>query len=381
MHPSMFLFALAALLPSLQATSESSAPRTLEFRNGFWFDGRGFEERTLYAVDGRFVRERPAAIDRTLDLAGGYVVPPFAEAHNHNVHDGADAALRKYLEQGVFYVKNPNSLPRSTTSIRARIDRPDGIDVVFAGGGLTSSGGHPVDLVRQNQQRGAWTEADGDGGFYFAIDDADDLARTWPAIHAQPRDFLKTYLLYSEEHEERRRDDAFLGWRGLDPALLPEIVRRAHAEGWRVSTHIETAADFHHAILAGVDEVNHMPGFRPLVEGSGLAALLHQPREYGPDTYAISDEDARRAGEQKTVVVTTLGELLRQLERTPYDDPRREAADRIVELVLANLECLRKNHVRIALGSDEYDIQEGTIVDEFLALSRLGAFDPAELLR
>jgi len=359
----------------------SAAPDVLELQNGRWFDGRGFEARTLYSVGGLLVRERPAAVDRTLDLAGGFVVPPFAEAHNHNVHDGADAALRKYLEQGVFYVKNPNSLPRTTTSIRTKVNRPDGIDVLFAGGGLTASGGHPVDLVRQNLGRGFWSEADGDGGFLFAIDDAADLAQSWPAIRAQPRDFLKIYLLYSEEHAQRRADDAFLGWRGLDPGLLPEIVRRAHAEGWRVSAHVETAADFHQALAASVDEVNHLPGFRPLLAESGLAQLLGQLREYEPSTYAISEEDARTAGGRGTVVVTTLGGLLREVERIPFDDPRRAAADGAMELVLANLERLRRHQVRIALGSDEYDLDEGTVVDEFLALHRLGAFAAAELLR
>ena len=205
-------------------------------------------------VAGNFVRERPTRVERTLDLGGGYVVPPFAEAHNHNVHDGAEGALRKYLEQGVLYVKNPNNLARITTTVRAQVNQPRGIDAVFSGCGLTSSGGHPVDVVRHMLDAGLWTEADGDGGFYFAIDDAQDLAQTWPAIRAQPRDFLKTYLLYSEEHARRRADEATFGWRGLDPELLPEIVRRAHAEGWRVSTHVETAADFRAAVSSGVED-------------------------------------------------------------------------------------------------------------------------------
>lgn len=376
---------LGALLLSLAwpqvAGEPSSAAHALELRNGRWFDGRRFEERTLYAVDGRFTDERPAAGARVLDLAGGWVVPPFAEAHNHNVHDGADAALAKYLEQGVFYVKNPNSLARSTTSIRAQVNRPDAIDVVFAGGGLTATGGHPCDVVRPMVERGIWTEADGDGGFYFALDDAQDLAASWPAIRAQPRDFLKTYLLYSEDHARLRDDSAAFGWRGLDPVLLPAIVQRAHAEGWRVSAHVESAADFHHALAAGVDEVNHLPGFRPLTAEIVAAAGLQVPFAFELARYSIAEEDARRAGVQGTVVVTTLGELLRTLERIPFDAPERAVADEVLELVLANLALLGRHGVRLVLGSDEYDLDEGTVVDEFLALHRLGAFDPATLLR
>lgn len=367
--------------PVLRSSAAPQLAQALEFRNGRWFDGHGFVERTLFAVDGVFVRERPASIERSLDLGGGYVVPPFGEAHNHNVHDGADGALQKYLQQGVFYVANPNSLARTTTTIRAQVNRGDGIDVLFAGGGLTASGGHPVDVVEPMLQRGIWSAADGEGGFYFAIDDAADLDATWPAIRAQPRDFLKTYLLYSEEYERRRADEATRGWRGLDPALLPEIVQRAHAAGWRVATHIESAADFRNALAAGVDEINHMPGFRPLVPLVDRVLGVQPVHEFELASYALTEADARRAAEQDTVVVTTLGALLRTLE--PFDDTRPEFADaqRVLRLVRANLELLRRAHVRLVLGSDEYDYQESTVVDEFLALSHLDLFEPEELLR
>lgn len=376
----------ALLSLTLAATAlavQESAPPALELRNGRWFDGQGFVERTLFAVDGVFASECPPesmGVIEVRDLAGGYVVPPFAEAHNHNVHDGADAALRRYLEQGVFYVKNPNSLPRTTTSIRAQVNRADGVDVVFAGGGLTSSGGHPVDIVEPQVARGAWIAADGDGGFYFAIDDADDLARTWPAIRAQPRDFLKTYLLYSEDYERLRADDAARGWRGLDPALLPEIVRRAHEAGWRVSTHVESAADLRNALAAGVNEVNHLPGFRPLVPAVAAAIGAPPSLRFPLASYALSDDDARRAAAQGIVVVTTVGALVRALEAVPDDAPEREDADAVFELVRANLDVLHRHGARLAIGSDEYDFQQVTVVDEYLALARLDVFEPAELL-
>lgn len=62
-------------------------------------------------------------------------------------------------------------------------------------------------------------------------------------------------------------------------------MRRAHQAGLRVSTHIETAADFHHALVAGVDEIAHMPGFR------GDPAV----RLPDPAIFEISDADALRA--------------------------------------------------------------------------------------
>jgi cytosine/adenosine deaminase-related metal-dependent hydrolase len=354
--------ALALLLLS-QAAPPPAEPRTppsLELRGGLWFDGTTFREDGFYVVDGRLTRERPAHVDRTLDLADGFVVPPFGEAHNHNVQDGAEDTLAAYLKAGIFYVKNPNSLPRTTTTVRALVNRPDGVDVVFAGGGLTASGGHPVEIAVFGRD---FRDGDGQGGFYFAIDDRAALERSWPEVLAQPRDFLKTYLLYSEEYASRRDDPKAFGWRGLDPELLPEIVRRAHEAGLRVSTHIETATDFHHAVRAGVDEVNHMSGFRP-------------NEEHALETYAIADEDARLAGEHHTFVVTTLGELLRSLESAA--GTARARADAILALHRQNFERLRKSGVRIAIGSDDY---RGNSVAEALAIARAGLMEPDELLR
>ena len=72
----------------------------------------------------------------------------------------------------------------------------------------------------------------------------------------------------------RSKDDAkYFGWKGLDPSLLKVIVQKAHAAGLRVSTHVESATDFHNALMAGVDEINHTPGFR--VSGDVATHALH----------------------------------------------------------------------------------------------------------
>jgi hypothetical protein len=45
-------------------------------------------------------------------------------------------------------------------------------------------------------------------------------------------------------------------WRGLNPTLLPTIVRLARREGKRVMAHVESAADFRVAVNASVDTQN-----------------------------------------------------------------------------------------------------------------------------
>jgi hypothetical protein len=163
---------------------------------------------------GSTLRDHYAARpDSTLDLHGGFVVPPFGEAHNHNIEASSrvDALIARYLRDGVFYVENPNVLPRNRAALAGKVNVPTGVDVIFANGGLTGSGGHPIEIVRRNIARGIWTAADGEGEFYWVVDNSADLARKWPAILAQRPDFIKVYLLYSEEYERRKTDSAFFG--------------------------------------------------------------------------------------------------------------------------------------------------------------------------
>jgi hypothetical protein len=343
-----------------------ASERVLAFVGGRWFTGTAFEERTAYAVDGVLTFEPPARVDSTLHLAGGYVVPPFGEAHNHNIEHSSriERTIARYVRDGVFYVRNPNNLPRTRHPLAGAIDVPTSIDVAFANGGLTAAGGHPLPVVQRNIERGIWTEADGEGGFHYVVDDEEDLERVWNDVLAGRPDFLKTYLLYSEEYARRRDDPAFFGWKGLDPSLLPAIVRRAHQAGLRVSTHIETAADFHHALVAGVDEIAHMPGFR------GDAAV----RLPDPAIFEISDADARLAARLGTVVVTTVGGV-REIDPAGPDSLLRARFDR---LHARNLRLLRQHGVRLAIGSDDY---ADTSAGEALYLHGLGAFDNLDLLR
>ncbi len=370
---------VACLTAALLQTSLGCAParprpdvaprvgaRTLAFVRGRWFTGDAFTERTVYAVGGVFA-DAAARVDSVVDLAGAYVVPPFGEAHNHNVGPSRrlDALLARYLHDGVFYIKNPNNLPGNRAAVAGRVNTPTSIDVTFANGGLTASGGHPVEMVRRNVARGMWTAADGEGAFYWAVDNRAALDRQWPAILAGGPDFLKTYLLYSEQYARRRDDSTYFGWKGLDPALLPEIVRRAHRAGLRVSTHVETAADFGAALAAGADEINHVPGFRG-----------DEHERFPADTrpYEVTDADAARAAAQGTVVVTTLGGFA-TLDPAGPDSVRRRRAD---ALAARNLRTLVRHGVRLALGSDSYG---DTSVGEALYLHGLGVFSNATLLR
>ncbi len=359
--------ALVGMRTAIKATGQQSPSKTHKFVNGSWFDGQKFGNKRFYSGDGILTSKKLARIDSVIDLTGKYVIPPFGEAHNHNIEysERIDEVIRKYIQEGIFYVRNPNSLPTTKTSLSGKINIRTSVDAVFANGGLTVSGGHPLGVVKRNLERGADPKDWAEGGFYFIVDNLADLDRKWEKVLSGKPDFIKTYLQYSEEYEKRKADDAYFDWRGLNPALLPEIVRRAHAAGLRVSTHVETANDFHNALIAGADEINHTPGFRP-EKGDW--------KKYDAPRFKISEPDARLAARNRVTVVTTLVSAIDHALQKKEDEP----FDKIRELLVHNLQVLNKHGVRLAIGSDSY---RQTSLVEALNLQKLGAFDNRTLLK
>lgn len=322
--------------------------RVYRFENGKWFNGEKFEAKSFYSVDGILRANYDGEVGATIDLHGGYVIPPFADAHTHHFIDSSSVReqINDYLTRGIFYAKNPNNVPQLTAQIRGRLNEPHSIDVAFANGGLTASGGHPVqifDALAQQNQLAGLTQTDMPNHAYFIIDTEEDLHARWPLISAGKPDFIKVYLEYSEEYARRKSDSSFVGKRGLNPKLLPQIVARAHAESLRVAAHVNTAMDFHHALLAGVDEIAHLP----------LAK--------------ISEEDAKLAARNRVVVVTTTISHRSSDHVSNLDDVHR-----------FNLQLLQRHDVKLALGTDD---NSRTVLDEAANLQRLQVFDTLTLLK
>jgi imidazolonepropionase-like amidohydrolase len=341
------------------ASGDESTP-AYALIGGRWFDGDGFAAKTMCIVEGRLRRAPCAAGAESVDLKGGFVVPPFGEAHNHNLGGGWEddeqaAVVQRYLDDGVFYVKILSNFPRETGLIRHRFGRPDSVDAAFANGGITATGGHPIRLRERLFERGAYP------GFtkemladhaYYVVDNEADLRAKWPLVLQYRPDFVKTFVIHSEEFEARRADPAFFGQKGLNPALLPALVAVAHEAGLRVSVHVNTAVDFRHAVRAGADELAHLPGLD------------------GPER--IAPEDAAEAARRGVVVVTTASLALK---RKGADAAGFEA---IRQAQIQNLKLLRESGVRLAVGSDVHDDTSRREVDY---LRELGVFTPQALLK
>lgn len=347
------LFAAAGMVAAADAP-------VIRLVNAHWWVGDHFAPGDRYIKGGIFVRKTRA--DRTVDLGGAWVTPPFGEAHNHNLDAPALArgVSDSYLADGIFYVKNPNSRFANTPATRALLGKQDTVDAVFAMGGITGPGGHPIRLYGF-LSRWPGPPRDGEtfeGDAFHLVRTEADIAPVLDTLQGQGADFIKTYLLHSERFAARQGQKAYYGQTGLDPKLYPLIIKAAHRRGLRVSVHIETAADFRVAVAAGVDEINHLPGYM-------------WDKEDSAEAYRLTPADARAAARAGVVVVTT----------TVVTEQINAAAARKAEvkaLQAANLKTLAAAGVKIALGSDTF---MATSRAEALNLIAIGAFDGPTVLR
>ena len=371
--------------------AESQAVKNYALLHGQWFDGKDFHKATWYSVQGRLTRTAPAGAVETVDLAGAFVVPPFGEAHNHNVEGewNVQAVSDRYLKDGVFYVKNPNDVRDFAVTIRTRVNRPHTIDAVFAHAGMTGTGGHPIalyeDILRVHRYEPVIGHRE-PGWFqnraYVVVNTEQDLDEKWAMITSGNPDFLKAYLVHSEDFVAHQRDGQLKGRTGLNPALLPRIVAKAHAMGLSVTVHVETAPDFRVAVRAGVDEIAHVPGW--LVE-----SVMDAERA------RLTGEDAQLAAENGIVVVTTTvaGEAMPGAasahphghkpdhatpgttldSHTSGTDLRALARD----VLRANITLLHRHGVKLAIGSDHAE----TSLAEVMNLRTLLPFDNLTFLK
>lgn len=310
------------------------SPPEYRFDNGLWFDGEAFKPRTVYIVDDtlRF-SERSVAAKNTVDLDGGYVVPPYCEGHNHNLGgsaEGVEETVRAYLQDGVFYAMMPGSFALYRAEIAPALNHPKSVDVAFANNGVTGSGGHPRGLRESLMERfGLYPEFTQetlpDKG-YFEVDTLAQLHEKWDLVRAERPDFVKVMLYFSEEYEQRKDDPDYFGRRGLDPDLLPELVRLAHDANLRVAVHVESEADMATALRAGADIITHLPSYDANVR--------------------LSNETIALARETNAALVTTMS-LAKRVERR---SPERYAG--ILDAQRENLARLHEAGATLVLGSD-----------------------------
>src|SRR5215470_2443809 len=132
------LFVAAVSIPPTHGTA---------YVNGRWFDGTGFRPKTMYVIGSAFSARPPERIDTTIDLAGGFVVPPFGDAHYHLMDPRIAAGI--FLRDGIFYVKDQSNAPVARRPIDAYLKAAPTFDYVSANQGWTSPAGHPVEVIKR----------------------------------------------------------------------------------------------------------------------------------------------------------------------------------------------------------------------------------------
>ncbi|MEJ7861076.1 MAG: amidohydrolase family protein [Pyrinomonadaceae bacterium] len=366
---SALIFCFQSLHFDARAQKPLLQPKTFKFINGQWFDGKNFKPRTFYSEGGILTQNKPLKIDEVIDLANGYVVPPFGDAHTHML-DGAFQIKQQvdmYLRDGVFYAKVVTNTFTGASAASSYVNNPTSVDAAYSHGGLTADYSHPIEVYEalalgfynRNQQQEnidrIWASRLRENDAYYIIDTADDLESKWSSILEKRPDFIKVYLWHSEGYDERLKQKGRTG--GVDPQLLPAIVSKAHAAGLRVTAAVNTAYDFHVALLAGVDEMSHLPGYF-FAENEDIRI------------YEISLEDAKLA-KKLDVTITITGSVY-----TANVTPERARPIKVNQI--RNLKLLKSQNVRLAIGSDNYG---KTPYVEVAYLKNLGVFSNLELLK
>lgn len=347
--------------------------KNYQFNNGNWFDGKKFIKKTFYSTGSVFSSKKPERIDETIDLKNGYVVPPFADAHCHHFDSpfALDQQNKMYLKDGVFYVKVQTNVRSGAVQTMKKLNQPGSADVSFAHGALTHTDGHGIEIyeaialnyyfdynaykaniekIRVSRLR--------ENDAYYITDTPADLENKWQKILDGKPDFIKIYLLESENFEKKRDNPKSfsLGGIGLDPKLVPAIVEKAHRAGLRVSAHVDTVTDYRIALAAGVDEMAHLPGY------------YVQPDDK-LEKYLLTEADAKKSARQNLWVIPA---------PVVFGGIEPQIRARIDEGLKHNLNLLKKYKVNIAFGSDSYG---RTSVADVLYLNKIGIFSNLEALK
>ena len=324
------------------------------FIHGHWFDGTRFVDTDFYAEAGTLTHhpsERRAY--QTFDLHGGFVVPPYGDAHEHNFDGtrGLADLTAQYLHDGIFYAQGMTDTTIGAQEVLAAhlVNTPTTVDVTYAHGGLTGINGHPKEVYESLANGFYYPSTDAQrtlvlnghkrkGEAYWELASPADLEAAWPKILAAKPDLIKVYLSDSERFNPWNPAGPIPPpnelWKGIDPALVPLIVQKAHAAGLKVAAHVDTAHDVHVALTAGVDELGHMPGY-------GMNAADD------PAPFHLADSDIALAARNHVRVQATAG--IDTDEKTPPADAAARKASQI-----GNLRRLKAAGVPILIGSDRY---------------------------
>ena len=333
--------------------TETETP--LELLGGLFFNGQRFVKENWFVMDGHLTRTKPKVPYRCIDLAEKYIVPAYGDAHTHHF-EGEYFSRRMselYLKEGTLFAQSMTNHISMKADANKIVNRSNGMDVAFSDAGLTATNAHPTLTYEilanpppktftpeqtSNFLKGKHTQ---EGDAYWIVDTPEELEAVWPKFLASDPDLVKTFLVNTADREKNK--DGLMGSFGVNPKMVPLIVKKAHAAGLPVYAHVDTAFDFQIALESGVDGLAHMPGYGLNEEPFALAT--------------ICDHVAKMARSHFVQVTAGISEQYagKNLART-----RR--------LQFENLSKLRKYGAIPVIGSDSYGSTSAADVRAWLAI-------------
>jgi len=347
---------------SMAPATALPAPVTL-YENARIWTGSGFAAGRLAVREERFVDPSGAPPDAVrVDVAGGYVVPAYGNAHAH-VTPADAAGSWAFAGAGVFYAWNPNTVVMGDGA-RAFWARPDAYDVKIAQGGITEPRGHPeavyVDVLSKYRYPGrprGWFVGN---AFHYGRNRA-EIDAALARLTAQKADFVKAYLLHSERYAEILGDKRFHGARGMNPVHLPYLVTEAKKRGLRVVVHVETGHDLRIAAMSGAHMAAHLPGYNGETGELGLSAKR------------LTVADAALIARTGMLVVATYG-VIRGDPFNVWDRKPPMPSARALTVQVRNIRLLQAAGATLLTGTDG----RGPINREVEHLVRIGALTARE---
>jgi imidazolonepropionase-like amidohydrolase len=327
-----------------------------QFINGNWWMNGHFKKQTVYTKNTVFSFAKPLTIDSSIDLQNQYCIPPFGDAHTHNMDGsyGLTEKIKEYLTEGVFYVQVLGNYGSGAMQARPLLKKENVLEVTYANGLLTATYGHGF-YPYEPMEMGFYNPSDqfkyadsvkksrrAENNAYYFLDNIADVDSKWPLIMKYRPDHIKICLLDAADYAAKRKVEKVETY-GLSPEVAAYIVQKAHAAGLRVFAHVETAADARLCAKIGVDALAHLPGYG----WNGLPETKSK--------FCMTAADAKLFKQTGMAVIPTMN-----IDHTAeYDGagkvtlyPERHAA--LQQYKKTVLRALYKYKVPIGLGADYY---------------------------
>lgn len=374
-------FFIALSLISFISYDAELSTDTVKYVGGNLFDGDNFIKKDFSIKDGKFSFDLSLKANKTVNLDGKYVIPPFGDAHTHNFDDidQFDSIYQAYLKEGTFYVQVLTNHYSRYLVLKDSLNIPGKIDVAFAHGGITSTGGHPHAIYETSNLGMGWramldpenkkkiknsrtvaTDA------YYLMDDLQDVILQWDEIISKKPAILKIYIS-NLKNRAIEIENGNIGTYGLSKQVAKAIIEKAIRSNITIYAHIENVDDFIWALNNGITHFAHMPGYGG---GYGRKNL---------NDFVIPDSILLKAS-QKNVLITPTVSFAKYYAQA-WNGKKMDVDSALLkekqDFLRKELNRFQKAGITLALGADQ---NGSTLMEEINDIIALNVFDNKYLL-